>query len=111
MSCDVDLAVENMLIAALSLGLGCVVLGAPRHIPGTSANDPIRMMYDMLKVPIEDYRIVAWICMGYPNQSPKHRPRFFIQNKVYFDKWGDWREIPHPEHPRQCMIFPEYATF
>ncbi len=111
MDCDVDLAVENMLIAAVSLGLGSVILGTPRHVPGTSVNDPVRMMYDLLKIPVEDYRIASWICMGYPAQSPRHRPRFFAQDKVFFDEWGCWGEMPHSEHPRRYMVFPEYATY
>jgi nitroreductase len=110
MSCDVNLAMENMLIAAVSLGLGCVILGAPRHIPGTSARDPIRQVYELLKIPIDDYRIVAWVCMGYPDQVPRHRPRFFIQDKVFFEKWGHWAEMPRPMYRRHCLVFPEYVS-
>ncbi len=111
MECDVDFALENMLVAAVSLGLGSVILGAPRQVPGTSAGDPVRMMYDLLKIPVNDYRISAWVCMGYPAQSPRSRPRFFMQDKVFFDEWGNWDEMPHPEHPARYMVFPEYATF
>ena len=110
MSCDVNLALENMLVAAVSLGLGCVILGAPRCVPGISAKDPIRMMYDMLKIPVDDYRISAWVCMGYPDQAPRHRPRFFIQDKVFFDEWGNWGEMPSSERQKHYMILPEYAT-
>jgi nitroreductase len=109
MSCGVNLAVENMLIAAVSLGLGSVILGAPRQAPGTSATDPIRMLYDLLKIPVNDYRIVSWICLGYPEQSPRHRPRFFMQDKVFFNEWGQWKSRPHVEKPQKYLIFPEYA--
>lgn len=109
MNCGVNLAVENMLIAAVSLGLGSVILGAPRQAPGTSTTDPIRMIYDLLKIPINDYRIVSWICLGYPAQCPRHRPRFFMQDKVFFDEWGQWKSRSPFEKPQRFMIFPEYA--
>lgn len=111
MSCDINLAMENMLIAAVSLGLGTVILGAPRRAPGTSKKDPTRMMYDLLNIPVKDYRIAGWICMGYPDQSPKHRPRFFIQDKVFFNKWGNWNEMMRPKRPKRYLVFPEYATY
>jgi nitroreductase len=110
MNCGVNLAVENMLIAAVSLGLGSVILGAPRQAPGTSVTDPVRLIYELFKIPINDYRIVSWICLGYPAQCPRHRPRFFIQDKVFVNEWAQWKSKPHFEKPRKYMIFPEYAV-
>jgi len=104
-----NLATENAMIAAVTLGLGTVWLGAASGAPQRSKNDPIRMIYDLLKIPIDNYRIVSWLCLGYPNQHPNPRPRYFIQDKVFFDEWGNWKEMPHPNHPRQFMELPEYA--
>jgi len=86
---DVPACIQNMLLEAHSLGLGCcwypVELGE-------------RMGYEwkeILGVPgIAEYAIVAWFSIGWPAESPRPRPRKPLNEVVYWEKFGDTRELP-----------------
>ena len=61
---DTTIAIENMVLAAWSLGVGSCWIG--------SFNE--QKIKELLNVP-EDWKIVALITFGYPTESPKPRKK------------------------------------
>jgi len=74
---DVALAMQNLTLAAHALGLGTVHVGA---------FDAIKVA-EILGVP-EGYAVVAMTPLGYPDESPKARPRKEMAEIVGYDKFG-----------------------
>lgn len=74
---DVALAMQNLTLAAYSLGLGTVHIGA--FDAGKVA--------EILGVP-EGFAVVAMTPLGYPDESPEARPRKEIAEIVFYDKFG-----------------------
>jgi len=74
---DVALAMQNLTLAAHALGLGTVHVGA---------FDAIKVA-EILGVP-EGYAVVAMTPLGYPDESPKARPRKEMGEIVSYDKFG-----------------------
>jgi len=74
---DVALAMQNLTLAAHSLGLGTVHVGS----------------FDAKKVAAilgvaEGYCVVAMTPLGYPDQEPAPRPRKELSEIVFYDKYG-----------------------
>ena len=61
---DVTIALENMVLAAWSLGIGSCWIG--------SFNE--QKVKELLKIP-EDWKVVALITFGYPAETPKARKK------------------------------------
>jgi len=74
---DTALAVQNMVLAAHSLGLGTVIIGA-FDAPAAAA---------VLGVP-EGYSLVTLFPLGVPDEAPKARPRKELSEIVFKDKFG-----------------------
>jgi len=74
---DVALAMQNLTLAAHSLGLGTV------HIGAFDAKKAARI----LKVP-EGLCVVEMTPLGYPAQEPKVRPRKELSEIVFYDSYG-----------------------
>ena len=74
---DVALAMQNLTLAAYALGLGTV------H---TGAFDSAKVA-EILEVP-EGYAVVAMTPLGYPDESPKARPRKEMDEIVCYDRFG-----------------------
>ena len=74
---DVALAMQNLVLAAQSLGLGTVYIGWFDEEKTAS----------FLNIP-EGYSIVAMTPLGYPDQHPKPRPRKELAEIVYYEKFG-----------------------
>ena len=74
---DVALAMQNLVLAAHSLGLGTV------HVGSFDA----REVASVLKVP-DGFCVVEMTPLGYPDQQPKPRPRKELAEIVYYDSWG-----------------------
>jgi nitroreductase len=73
---DVAAAVQNILLAAVSEGLGTVWVGAfDEH-----------KVAEILGVP-EHIRPVAIIPIGYPDQDPRERPKVPLEELVHYEKW------------------------
>ncbi len=69
---DAGLMGENMILAAQSMGLGTCCLGGP---VGFVKSAPEAKPYlDKLEVP-EGYEIAYMIAVGYPDETPKAKPR------------------------------------
>lgn len=73
---DVALAMQNLALAAHSLGLGIVTIG------GLDA----RKAAIILNLPA-DYRVVTLNPLGYPDQSPEPTPRRELSKLVFYDRY------------------------
>jgi len=74
---DVALAMQNLVLAAHSLGLGTVFVGAFDAKKAAS----------ILGVP-EGSCVVAITPLGYPDQEPRPIPRKELSEIVFYDKYG-----------------------
>lgn len=74
---DVALAMENMALAACSLGLGTLFIG--RLDAARAAG--------ILQVP-EGYACVALMCLGHPAEAPAARPRKPLAEIAFADRFG-----------------------
>ncbi len=74
---DVALAVQNLVLAAHSLGLGTVTIGAI----------DAKKTASILEVP-EGFCVVSMTPLGYPDQEPKPRPRKELSEIVFYDRYG-----------------------
>jgi len=73
---DTAIAGENIVLAAESMGLGtCWV--------SWYVQDEIR---PVLGIPSDKY-VVAIITMGYPDQTPKPRPRRSLEEVIRYERW------------------------
>ena len=74
---DVALAMENLMLAATSLGLGTV------HV---ALFDTIKVA-TILGIP-EGYHVVEMTPLGYPEYQPDPRPRKNLAEIVFYEKFG-----------------------
>jgi nitroreductase len=73
---DVALAMQNLVLAAHSLGLGTVYIGL----------FDAKKVASILEVP-PGFCVVAMTPLGYPDQEPKPRPRKELPEIVFYDKY------------------------
>ncbi len=92
---DVSLAVENVILAAESMGLGSVLLG----------NAPLNadLISKVLSIPKRVYPVVG-LCLGYPDPSEETeiRPRFPLKCSAFEDSYRDLSE-PEVQEAMQVM--------
>lgn len=74
---DVALAMQNLVLAAHSLGLGTVPVG----------QFDAKKVASILGIP-EGFCVVVMTPLGYPDQEPKVRPRQELPEIVFYDKYG-----------------------
>ena len=74
---DAALALENMVLAAESFGLGTLFIG------GMDA----QKAESLLGVP-EGYACVILMVLGYPDEQPEARPRKSISEVVFRERFG-----------------------
>jgi len=74
---DVALAMQNLTLAAHSLGLGTVHIGA----------FDAKRVASILEIP-QGFCVVSMTPLGYPDQEPKARPRKELPEIVFYDKYG-----------------------
>lgn len=77
---DASLMVENMIIAARSLGLGSCLLGSAPY-----RADKIAEKYDL---PKRVFPLVQ-LAMGYPAENPPPRPRYPLEFTLFEDKYPE----------------------
>jgi len=81
----VALAVENLMLAATSMGLGtCYVTCYGNHIAHEGERKILR---ETLKLPAH-IRLVSLITLGYPDEVPTPKPLRELENMVHYDHWG-----------------------
>lgn len=82
---DVAMATQNMQLMAHSLGLGtCVVVA-----PVCDIVDDHKTM-KLLKVP-HGYKVALPLAVGYPDESPGPRPRWALEDIVFYEEFGKRR--------------------
>lgn len=77
---DCALAVENLLLAAHSKGIGSCFCGAapmPKVLAG---------LQEMFTLP-DNIRPLSIVVLGYPKEQPKQPTDRFKQEKIHWDKW------------------------
>jgi len=74
---DVALAMQNLTLAAHSLGLGTVHVGA----------FDAKKAATILEVP-QGFCVVSMTPLGYPDEEPPIRPRKELSEIVFYDKFG-----------------------
>jgi len=83
---DVAMATQNMQLMAHCLGLGtCVVVA-----PVCDIVDDVKTM-ELLKVP-HGYKVALPLAVGYPDESPGPRPRWDLEDIVFYEEFGRGRE-------------------
>lgn len=75
---DVALAMQNLVLAAHSLGLGTVHVGL----------FDAKRVESILEVP-EGFCVVEMTPLGYPDQEPEARPRKELSELVFYDEFGE----------------------
>ncbi len=77
-SLDTALFAQNLVVAAESLGLGCVYIGGLRNnISGVS---------ELLELPELVFPVFG-VCLGYPDQDPEVKPRLPVNAVLKQDKY------------------------
>jgi nitroreductase len=74
---DVALAMQNLTLAARSLGLGTVHVGL----------FDAKQVADILEVP-PGFCVVSMTPLGYPDEEPAARPRKGLSEVVFYEKYG-----------------------
>lgn len=69
---DCGLLAQNMMLAAQSLGLGSICLGAPTRF--MTSSEAAKPYLDKLEIP-QDYELLYTIGVGYPDEQPAARDR------------------------------------
>lgn len=77
-SVDVGLMAQNMMLAAESLGLGCVFIGGIRNDPMTVA--------ELLELPDQVYPAFG-MCLGWPDQQTEVKPRLPVDVVLHDGKY------------------------
>ncbi|MEJ2099569.1 MAG: nitroreductase family protein [Desulfobacterales bacterium] len=84
-SYDVALATQNMQLMAHALGLGtCVVVA-----PVCDMIDEVEAA-KLLKIP-HGYKVALPLAVGYPAENPRPRPRWALEDIVYYEEFGKRR--------------------
>jgi nitroreductase len=74
---DCGIAMEHFVLAAWSLGLGTVHLGAFDS----------KKVEEVLSVP-DGYSVVSMTPLGYPDEQPAARPRKTVEEILFLDRFG-----------------------
>ena len=80
---DCAAAIENMLLAAHSLGLGSCWVGAFQE----------EKLCELLQLP-ESIMIHAVLTFGYAAEKPVMPPKYRIEHCVFLERWGQKKNIP-----------------
>ncbi len=78
-SVDIGLSMQNVITAAESLGLGTVCIGSIRNDPAT--------IIELLELPKYTYPVVG-LCLGYPEDRSKLKPRLDKATYCHFEKYS-----------------------
>ena len=90
---DTGIALQTMVIAAESVGLGCC--------PVSQIRDQIKPLSTELGLP-EWVFPVAGLCIGWPNETPKLSMRLPLDVTVHVDKYNDENLITRVERYDRC---------
>ena len=74
---DTTIAIDHLILQAESMGLGTCWIAWLEQ-------ETIR---PILNIPTDKY-VVAVVCVGYANHSPKPTPRKPLEDMIYYESWG-----------------------
>jgi nitroreductase len=81
----VALAVENLMLAATSLGLGtCYVTCYGNHVAHERERKILR---ETLKLP-DHIRLICLVTVGYPDELPPRKPLRDLKDMIHYEYWG-----------------------
>ncbi|MEH6445607.1 MAG: oxygen-insensitive NADPH nitroreductase [Oceanospirillaceae bacterium] len=98
-SLDCALFAQNLVIAAESLGLGCVYIGGLRN--------NIEQVGELLELPELVYPVFG-LCLGYPDQNPQVKPRLPVQAVLRQDTYHNGAENSDHTIINDQQIISEY---
>jgi nitroreductase len=84
---SVAAAMENLMLAAMAEGLGTCWLGTPSW-----QSDALRRLF----IIPDDAEVIAVSPIGYPDESPKARPRLSAEEVAHHNRWGE--RLAEKEH-------------
>ncbi|MBW2031579.1 MAG: nitroreductase family protein [Deltaproteobacteria bacterium] len=79
---DCSAAIENILIMAVAAGLGTCWVESP--VMDVRDEEKIK---EMLQIP-KNFKVLTAISVGYPDESPKPRPRLPRDDLVFYESFG-----------------------
>jgi len=80
----VALAVENVMLAAVEMGLGsCYVTCYGNHVAHERERELLR---EVLKLP-DHIRLVCLLTLGYPDEEPLPKPLRELDEMTHFERW------------------------
>jgi nitroreductase len=84
---DASAAIENMLLAAASLGLGTAWVGSKGS---TMWDRTVQVLREKLAIP-EDIDVVSLVCIGYPDEDkPAYEPgEKRDPHRLHYDHWDN----------------------
>jgi len=86
----VALAVENLMLAATSMGLGtCYITCYGNHIAHERERKILR---ETLKLP-EHIRLVCLVTVGYPDEIPPPKPLRKLEDMIHYEYWGGRKNV------------------
>ena len=92
---DVALFSQNLSLAAESLGIGTVYIGAIRNKP--------KEVCELLNLPEQVFPLFA-VCLGYPDQNPEIKPR--LPNSILLHE-NQYVQINHPDMKKDLELYDE----
>lgn len=93
---DTGIMAQNVLLAAESLGLGGVYIGALRN--------NIQQVSDLVKLPEYCVPLVG-LCLGYPDQDPPLKPRLPQSLMCYENHYGDFDQTAFADYQQTLTAY------
>lgn len=93
---DTGIMAQNVLLAAESLGLGGVYIGALRN--------QIEQVAELVGLPAYCVPLVG-LCLGYPDQDPPLKPRLPASLMCYENRYSDWDEQAFADYNQQLTAY------
>lgn len=93
---DTGIMAQNVLLAAESLGLGGVYIGALRN--------NIQQVSDLVKLPEYCVPLVG-LCLGYPDQDPPLKPRLPQSLMCYENHYGDFDQTAFVDYQQTLTAY------
>lgn len=98
---DAGLMAQNALLAAQSLQLGGVYIGAMRNHPNAVIN--------LLHLPEGVFPLFG-LCLGYPDQNPALKPRLPLEMLVHENKYQPFSQEQLAQYDAQVKTYYEQRT-
>lgn len=98
---DAGLMGQNAMLAAESLGLGAVFIGAVR-------NNPLKIV-ELLKLPEQVFPLFG-LCLGYPAQQPELKPRLPLSIVMHDDYYQPLSQLELEQYDKTVRDYYQSRT-